>query len=119
MSNFIAATRNVMLDAITPNLMSLHNGDPGASGTDNELSGGGYTRESCSFSAAAGGVRALAADVDFTGTAAATVSHIGLWNSSGPTFLGWLLRSGGDSAFNAAGEYSITTDTVINLDNDS
>lgn len=113
---FATATKNTMLDAITPNLMSLHNGDPGGAGTANEITGGGYTRQACTFDAASGGERALNADVDFTATAAQAVTHAGFWNSSGPTFLGSIPLAG-DLAFNAGGELSVKAPaTVLAID---
>lgn len=95
------ATRNAMLDAITFNTVSLHNGDPGATGA-NEIAGGGYARQAAVFDAAANGERLLNADVQFAGSAAQAVTHFGVWQ--GATFRGGAALTG-DAAFNAAGEY--------------
>lgn len=105
---------NQMLDALTVDRMSLHNGDPGGAGTANEVTGGGYARVACTFGSAAGGVRTLSAQVDFVATALQAVTHFGIWLNAGTVFKG----SGtitGDAAFNAAGEYSITTATTLTL----
>lgn len=77
-----------MLDALTYAQASLHTGDPGASGTSNEVTGGSpaYARKNITMNAASGGSRALGADVDFD-VPASTITHVGYW-ASGPTFLG-------------------------------
>lgn len=68
--------------------LSLHSGDPGSSGTSNELSGGNYTRENASYNPASGGTADLSASVEFGGPASSTqVQYLGFW-ASGPTFLG-------------------------------
>jgi hypothetical protein len=104
-----------MLGAITPNLLSLHTGDPGASGTLLEVTGGGYARVACSFSAASSGARALAAAVDFVGPASGGAAWIGVWNSTGPTFLARIQITAGDVTFNASGEFRVTTATQLTL----
>jgi hypothetical protein len=115
MANEIStAAKNTMLDALTPDLISLHNGDPGASGTANEVSGGGYARQAAVFAAASGGARALNANVTFSGTPGAPVTHIGIWKNAGTVFLARDAITG-DSAFNASGQFVITTATQIVL----
>src|SRR5690606_32151263 len=98
------AYKNSLLDGdpLEPNLLSLHDGDPGASGTSNEVTGGSYAREAATFAAATSAERALSGDVAFSGPALQSVTHVGIWNSTGPTFLGSFERSSGDTAFNAA-----------------
>lgn len=91
---FTQATINAMVDAIcnatpfavTTVTVSLHNGDPGASG-DNELAGGSYGRQvlTCG-SASSGGQIANTAALNYTDMPADTVSHIGMWDGS--TFRG-------------------------------
>lgn len=90
--------------------VSVHSGDPGAAGANNEWSGGGYTRQAPSYGAPAGGVADLDAPLAFTGPALTNASHFGLW--AGATFLGGFARSGGDAASNAAGEYSLTSAAI-------
>lgn len=78
-----------MLGGITPEQASLHSGDPGVLGLNNELAGGApaYARKNVVFNAPAGGSRALSADVDFDVPGGATVAYVGFW-AAGPTFLG-------------------------------
>ena len=115
MSVFSASAKNTMLDALTPNQLQLHNGDPGAAGTANRV-GGGDGEEAATFAAASGGERALSASVDFTGLAASqSVTWFSVWNTAGPTFLGKGEISSGDVAANAAGQFSLTTATKLIL----
>lgn len=91
--------------------VSLHTGDPGVDGTVNEVAGNGYARQAPAFDPAAGGAASLSAAMDFNGPAEETVAYAGLWDDVG-TFLGSVARTGGDTAFNANGEYSISSMTV-------
>lgn len=71
----------------TPIKLSLHTADPGATGAS-EATGGSYARQSAGYNAASGGACALAGTVSFTGMPAATVTHVGIWDSTGtPKFL--------------------------------
>ena len=110
----VESARNLMLDGLPIDRMSLHNGDPGVLGLNNEITGGGYARQVCSFAAASAGARVLSADVDFTATALQGVTHMGLWLNAGSVFRGHKAITG-DAAFNAAGEYTVTTGTQITL----
>jgi hypothetical protein len=103
---FSEAAKNQMLDALTVDRVSLHNGDPGAAGTSNEITGGGYARQACSLNAASGGERALASDVAFTATALQAVTHVGFWLNSGTVFKGRAALAG-DLAFNAGGQLTL------------
>lgn len=104
-----------------PDGVSLHSGDPGVDGTGNVVA----AAQAATFAAAEAGTgsarkRALAAQEDFTGlTASASVVNIGLWTDTAgtPTYYGYVSRTGGDAAVNAAGEYSLTTATEIILAN--
>jgi hypothetical protein len=91
--------------------VSLHTGDPGASGTDNEWTGGGYARQSVTFGSATNGVVTNTAPLEFTGPASTTAAYAGFW-ATGPTFLGAVARTSGDAAANAEGQYNISTLTV-------
>lgn len=106
------AFKNLLLNASDIDTLSLHSGDPGATGTANEVAGGGYTRKSIAFAAAANGARAMSADVDFTTPASQPVTYLGFWSGS-------VFRSAkpviGDLSANAAGQYRVTTDTVLVL----
>ena len=94
--------------------ISLHNGAPGATGI-NEITGGGYVRAAVTtadFTAASGSSFALVANEPFVGTASQAVTAAGIWD--GATFLG----SGtitGDLAFNAEGDYLLTTATTFSI----
>lgn len=106
------AFKNLLLNASDIDTLSLHSGDPGATGIANEVAGGGYTRKSIAFAAAANGARAMSADVDFSTPANQPVTYLGFW--TGSTF-----RSAkpvvGDMSANASGQYRVTTDTVLSL----
>lgn len=72
----------------TPIKVSLHTADPGETGA-NELVGGSYARQTVTFNAASAGQITNSASVDFAGMPAATITHVGLWDSAGtPVFLG-------------------------------
>jgi hypothetical protein len=113
-NEFSTAAKNAMLDALTPDLLSLHSGDPGVAGTANEITGGGYVRKSAVFSAAANGQRLLSAVVEFDGPASQSVTHLGVWKNAGTVFYARDVLTG-DTAFNASGKFSIATTTVLRL----
>lgn len=87
--------------------VSLHTDDPGADGTANEVSGGGYSRQSPQFGSASDGTVGLTEPMEFSGPGETSVEYAGLWGDGG-AFLGAVGRAGGDGAFNAAGEYSVS-----------
>lgn len=103
--SLVTTARNVMLDAVTIDAMSLHSGFPGATGA-NELTGGGYARQATAFNAASGGVRTLTSAETFTVGAGHTVRWVGLWNSA--TFRGYSPNGGSPQEFSV----SISTDVV-------
>lgn len=113
-SFFTDAVKDAMLGTLTPNLISLHDGNPGSDGTDNEIEDSPYSRQAAVFNAASGGVRVLDEPVAFSADPATEVTHAGVWNSSGPTFLGYA-EIQGDTAFNSNGDFTLTTDTLIRL----
>ncbi len=93
--------------------MSLHSGAAGSGGA-NEHSTGGYTREAVTWNPASGAVSSASGTpvAAFTGPAAGAVAEVGLWTAvSGGTFLGSDVPTG-DTAFNAAGEYNVTSATI-------
>lgn len=106
---------NQAANAILVDRIRLHSGDPGAAGTSNTL-GAGLTV--ATFSAASNGVRSLSAPVTITGLGAnQSVTHISFWQNTGSVFLGSQARTSGDTAANAAGEYTVTTGTSIGVYN--
>lgn len=73
--------------ASTVTQLSLHTGAPGAAGTDNELSGGSYTREAVTYAAASSGTADFTTDPEFgAGSIESTVTTVGFW--AGSTYLG-------------------------------
>jgi hypothetical protein len=113
---FSTTAKNAMLDAITVNLVSLHNDDPGASGTSNELTGGSpaYAREAITFAAASGGARDSSTQPEFDIPAGSTVAWVGFWNSTGPVFMG-RKQLASSEAFTGQGTYTLTdADLLLN-----
>lgn len=67
--------------------LSLHNADPGLTGT-NEVTGGGYARQTPVYGAPASSQSTLTTPVSFLNMPAGLVSHVGIWSSDGtPVFL--------------------------------
>ena len=93
-TRLVAARSNAALDTYLTgvNHVSLHTGDPGASGTLLELvdptTAAGYARQSITFAAAGSSSKASNAEADFLASGGnwPSVTHIGLWNTS--TFMG-------------------------------
>lgn len=85
--------------------ISMHTGDPGTTGA-NEATGGGYSRQTTTWSA--GG-----SDGTITGSqvtvpvAAGTYTHFGVW-SSGGTFRGGKALPGGSVVMGSAGNIKFT-----------
>lgn len=110
------AAKDLMLDAITPDLISIHTGDPGSAGGDNEVTGGSYTREAATFDAASSGERALNTAVEFNGPNNEDAAFFGIWEEDGvSTGVDLFLGAGpitGDMAFNSIGEFTLTDATL-------
>lgn len=116
MSSFSTVAKNAMLDALTPDRVRLHSGDPGATGTSNAEG----VLTAATFAAAASSARALSSDVDFGGLGAnTTITWFSVWdyNSGTPVFLGRGEITSGDLQANAAGQYTLTTATSLQLNN--
>lgn len=93
---------------------SAHSGDPGATGTSNELTGGtpAYARVALTWAAAGSGSKAIAATVPtFNVPAGQTVAFIGMWTlASGGEYGGcWDVT---DEAFVGQGTYTLSAATV-------
>ena len=113
MSVFSTDAQNTMLDALTCDEIQLHDGDPGSSGTANRV-GGGDGEEPATFAAASNGSRNLDANVQFTGLPSEQViTWISVWG--GGTFEGKAEISQGDTQANVAGEFTVTTDTALEI----
>ena len=102
--------RNEALDAIDLELISLHSGDPTEAGTANEITGGGYSRQSATFATASGGSRALSNSPEFDVAEGTTVSHYVIRAANGdPKDFGALSAS---ETFGNAGKYTVNAGTV-------
>ena len=113
-STLSALGKNVALDAIgtTYGFAAAYTGDPGATGTSNEVTGGTYARKAITWAAANAGSKALAATLPvFDIPANTTVSYIGLWTlATGGTYGGcWDVV---DEAFVSAGTYTLSAGTI-------
>jgi hypothetical protein len=112
---------DAMLNAIDVDGMSLHSGAPG-DGTGNVVGAViAATFGSAGTTGSTGRQRAVSSNVEFTGaTASANVVNFGLWKRGEPNvYRGYIVRDSGDTATNAAGEYTVTTATKIVLNNPS
>lgn len=84
-------------------VVSLHTGNPGSTGT-NELTGGGYARQTLSWGTPAAGA-VTASPVSFNVPADTDVAYLGFWSSGSVTFLdSWLVNV----SFVSAGVYQPT-----------
>jgi hypothetical protein len=104
---FSTTAKNEMLDGTVVDKLSLHTGDPGGSGTANEVSGSGYARQAATFNAASSAIRALNADVEFAGPANEDATYVGFWEAGSPDVFKGAVALTGDQTFNAAGEYTV------------
>lgn len=96
--------------------VSLHTGDPGETGAS-EASGGSYVRKIAAFEAPASGATQNAANIQFTGMPAATITHLGIWDaeSSGNFLWGGILSAAkttnsGDTFQVNAGDLDVSLD---------
>lgn len=105
---FSSGALSTMVDAQTVNLAKLHNGDPGASGTANELTGGSYVPKAVTFGAASNGVRPQTGTAVFDVPAGATVAWVSFWNSG--TFVA--RKQVTSEVFAGAGTYTLQASTL-------
>jgi hypothetical protein len=80
MALHVLDTANFVADqwASRGDIYSLHTGNPGASGTANEATGGGYARQTTTWSPATGGV-AVGSQMTFS-VPDGTFTHMCRWN---------------------------------------
>lgn len=99
------AVKNSMADhwASLGNTISAHTGDPGGSGTANEVAGGGYSRQPTTWGSAASGT-VTGSQVTFTVSAGTNVTHLARWNGS--TYLGTI--DSPDASVSPSGEIKAT-----------
>lgn len=97
--------------------VALYTAAPGDGGGGTEVSGGGYTRQSVSFNAAAtpGGTTSNTADVSFTATGGnyGTVTHLGIFDA---VSTGNLLWHGALTASKTVEDGDTITFTAGNID---
>lgn len=114
MGKLTTGGKNAALDGLGSTFYAaLHSADPGATGADNELSGGSpaYARKAISLGAASGGARAATTQPVFDVPAATTVSHASLWTAvTGGTCLATDDVDG--ESFTNQGTYTLTAFTV-------
>lgn len=107
---------NYALDGMTTVIaeVSLHQADPGASGTD-EVTGGTYARQVPSFNAATAGSVSIDSPLSFNVPGGGTVvAWVGLWDAA-DVWLGGIQLSQSET-FAADGTFQVTSLT-INADN--
>lgn len=114
---YSTTAKNAMLDHLGTLVlfMSMHDADPGASGTTAELSGGSpaYARKAVSFAAASGGSKALSGTVTFDIPAGRGATHVGFWSaSSGGTFYGSDALATPEATYTSQGQYIVNAATL-------
>lgn len=105
---FATTALNSMLDSLTVNTAKLHNGDPGAAGTANELTGGSYASKAVVFGAASSGIRTQSGIATFDIPAGGSVQYVTFWNNG--TFL-WSDQVTTEN-FAGAGTYALQNSTM-------
>jgi len=118
MGKFTDIAKNNMVnhEASSCTYMSLHSADPGSTGA-NELSGGSYSRQSCSWNSASGGQAQLSADVTFDVPGGSTVAYVGYWDAaSGGNFRG--SDQVAQETFSADGQYVVDSSNTYLAIND-
>lgn len=78
------AFANAALTSLTGNQwLALHNSDPGVTGLPNtESSGGGYARQSITYTAPSNRTTANSNTITFSNLDAQTVTHFAIWSTS-------------------------------------
>jgi len=94
--------------------LSLHTGDPGVNGTDNVYSGGGYTDQTVTWSAAdEDGWLYLSNPAGFKGVATETVTYATVWRYMSYVWTCLGSAAIADGTFDSAGLLVFTKDTKI------
>lgn len=112
----VTAQKNVMLDAVTPNLThaSLHSASTGGTGA-NELTGGSpaYARKAITWGSASGGSVANTAQLVFDIPAGASVAYVGFWSAvTSGTFRGDFAASSPADEDGAVATAAASTDVL-------
>ncbi len=101
MPNIGTTAANQALDGMangtvkTMDFVTLNSAAPGSTGA-NELAGGGYARQACTWNAASGGTKTNSASMTFTTNGTTQVTHFGTSSASaaGTYGIGGALASG-------------------------
>lgn len=107
MGDLSTAGKNAAADAVTITYASLHSGDPGASGTSNEISGGSpaYARKAVTLGSASGGVRQMTSADALFDVPACTVAYVGFWSAISGTYQG--CKAVTSEVFASQGQYKL------------
>lgn len=104
--------KNAMLDQLgtLAGFAALHTGDPGTTGSANELSGGSpaYARKAITWSAAASGSKASSSAPQFDIPPGTTVAWASIWSAAtgGTCYATYDLP---DEAFTGQGQYTLSS----------
>ena len=107
---FMETYLNIALDAMTAaaDSVSLHTGDPSTTGA-NELSGGGYSRQTPDWTVASGAAVEINDPLVYSIPAGNVIEYVGLWD--GTTWRGSIALEE-EEPFNNDGELTIQTLTI-------
>lgn len=98
-----------MLDALAAVAVrvALHSADPGgANSASNELTGGGYARQTVAWNAASGGAIDDTGISAFSINAGSTVAYISFWNSAGT--VRYAKKAVTSESWTGSGTYTLT-----------
>lgn len=111
---FDTAAKNVMIAAAMTNVtaVGIHTGDPGT-GADNEVTGGGYARQTPTFGSASGGVVTMTSTLTYAGPANEDALWYTIW--AGATRYGKGQITSGDTSFNADGAFRLLSGTTFTV----
>lgn len=100
--------RNVAPSTYVNVYLSLHTGDPGATGAS-EVTGGSYVRKVCALTAAANKHTDNSSLIRFDLMPACTITHLGLWDAStaGNFLVGGALSGSSVIASGASVEFAV------------
>lgn len=85
--------------------VSLHTGDPGTTGANENANSGSYARQACSWNAAASGAKTNSSTLTFTTGGSTAVTYFGTWSSA--------TYGAGNYAIGGALASSVTAVTIV------
>jgi len=106
---------NAAAPAVAVPWISLHDGAAGETGA-NEVTGGGYARQSGAFGVAAAGAVSNTTTLSWTNMPACTVQSVGVWNSSTATASTQFIWGGALTTNKVVGAGDTFQITIGNLD---